>query len=110
VVYERRSGLTPADLRKAAADAHTFARLPGSGQVIGPVPSKDRQAMETVIEAHLGYDSAISTYVTTVRRIAGTGDPGLSAHVAGPAASARPTSPGSAPWPRSASRSGCWPW
>jgi putative drug exporter of the RND superfamily len=88
VIYERRSGLTAADLRKAAADARAFAALPGSGQVIGPVPAKDHQAIETVIEAHLGYSNAISTYVDSLRRIAGSGDPGLSAHVAGPAASA----------------------
>ena len=88
VVYERRSGLTPADMRKAAADARTFAALPGSGQVIGLVPAWDHQAIETVIEAHLGFDKAISTYVSTLRRTAGSGDPGLSAHVAGPTASA----------------------
>jgi RND superfamily putative drug exporter len=88
VVYERRSGLTPADLRKAAADARVFATLPGSGQVIGPVPAKDHQAIETVIEAHLGFSNAISTYVSSLRHTAGSGDPGLSAHIAGPAASA----------------------
>jgi putative drug exporter of the RND superfamily len=88
VVYVRPSGVTPADLRKAAADARTFAALPGSGQVIGPIPAKDHRAIEIIIEAHLGYTNAISTYVSTLRDTAGSGDPGLSAYVAGPAASA----------------------
>src|SRR5690349_19839897 len=40
VVYVRPSGLSPADLRKAAADARSFAALPAvHGRVTGPIPS-----------------------------------------------------------------------
>ena len=40
VVYFRPSGLTPTDLRKAAADARLFAALPAvHGRVAGPIPS-----------------------------------------------------------------------
>ena len=39
VVYVRPSGLTPADLHKAAADAKIFAALPAvHGRVAGPSP------------------------------------------------------------------------
>ena len=45
IVYERPSGLTPADLEKVKADAATYARIPSlDGEVVGPVPSADGQA------------------------------------------------------------------
>jgi RND superfamily putative drug exporter len=88
VVYVRRSGLTPADLAKIAADARAFARLPGAGQVIGPVPSRDHRAAEVLIEAHLGFSSAITSFVSRVDAIASSASPGLAAYVTGPAASA----------------------
>ena len=88
VVYVRRSGLTPADLAKITSDARKFGTLKHAGQVIGPVPSRDRQAAEVVIEAHLGFSSAITNFVNDVHSIASSGDPGLHAYVTGPAASA----------------------
>jgi len=88
VVYVRPSGLTRADLAKAAADARTFAALPHAGQVIGPIPAKDGKAAEILIEAHLGYSNAITNFVNKLHSVAGSGDPGLSAYVTGPAASA----------------------
>src|SRR5690349_17999762 len=40
VVYERRSGVTDADMRKAAADAQVFAGYATTaGKVIGPIKS-----------------------------------------------------------------------
>ena len=46
VVYQRASGLTPADRAKAAADARRFAGVPGvvPGHVVGPISSADGQA------------------------------------------------------------------
>ena len=88
VVYVRPSGLTPADRAKVARDARTFAALPHAGQVIGPVPAKDGQAAEILIEAHLGYSNAITNFVNKLNSVAGSGDPGLHAYVTGPAASA----------------------
>jgi len=88
VVYVRPSGLTPADLAKISADARAFARLPGAGQVIGPVPSRDHRAAEVLIEAHLGFSNAITSFVSRVHAIASSGSPGLAAYVTGPAASA----------------------
>src|SRR5215468_5287041 len=56
VVYERPSGLTAADRAKAAADARRFAQIPGvvPGQVVGPIPSRDGQAMQTILQVNLG--------------------------------------------------------
>jgi RND superfamily putative drug exporter len=88
VIYVRPSGLTQADLAKAATDARTFAALPHAGQVLGPVPAKDGKAAEILIEAHLGYSNAITDFVNKLNSVAGSGDPGLHAYVTGPAASA----------------------
>jgi putative drug exporter of the RND superfamily len=89
VVYTRRSGLTPADLRKAAADARTFAALPQvNGRVAGPVPARDRQALQTIVGAQLGFSSDIEGFVSHLQTTAARGDPGLTVHIAGPAASA----------------------
>src|SRR5262249_35472515 len=54
VVYDRASGITPADRAKAAADARRFAAVHGvvPGQVVGPVPSADGKAMQTTIQSN----------------------------------------------------------
>jgi putative drug exporter of the RND superfamily len=89
VVYVRPSGLTPADLRKAAADARTFAALPAvHGRVTGPIQSADHKAIETIVGADLGYNSNISGFVNNLQATAARGDPGIQVHIAGPAASA----------------------
>jgi RND superfamily putative drug exporter len=89
VVYVRPSGLTAADARKAAADARRFAALPAvQGRVTGPVPSADHKAIETIVAADLGYNANISAFVDNLQATASRGDPGLTAHIAGPAASA----------------------
>jgi putative drug exporter of the RND superfamily len=88
VVYVRPSGLTAADLHKAAADAHSFAALPAvSGRVTGPIPSADHKAIETIVGADLGDNADISSFVDNLRATAARGDPGISVHIAGPAAS-----------------------
>jgi putative drug exporter of the RND superfamily len=89
VVYTRASGITAADLRKATADARSFAGLPAvRGRVTGPIPSRDHQALETVIGANLGYNSNISGFINGLNATAARGDPGLAVHITGPAASA----------------------
>src|SRR6516162_8735192 len=89
VVYVRPSGLTAADLHKAAADARSFAALPAvQGRVTGPVPSADHKAIQTIVGANLGYNANISAFVDNLQTTAARGDPGLTAHIAGPAASA----------------------
>ena len=89
VVYVRPSGVTPADLRKAAADARAFAALPAvHGRVTGPIPSADHKAIQTIVGADLGYNANISGFVTGLQTTAARGDPGMTVHIAGPAASA----------------------
>jgi len=89
VVYQRTSGITAADFRKAQADARSFAALPAvHGRVTGPIPSKDHQALEIVVGADLGYNANISGFVNGLQATATRGDPGLTVHITGPAASA----------------------
>jgi len=51
VVYYRASGLTAADRATAAADARSFAGIHGvvPGAVIGPIPSADGKALQTIV-------------------------------------------------------------
>jgi RND superfamily putative drug exporter len=89
VVYVRDSGVTQADLQKAAADARYFASLPAvNGRVAPPAVSKDHKAIQTVIGADLGYNSDLSGFVTNVKNTATKDSAGLSVYVGGPAASA----------------------
>jgi RND superfamily putative drug exporter len=89
VIYQRQSGITPADLRKAAVDARRFATLPAvNGRVAGPIPAADHRAIETIVGADLGYSANIASFVNGLRATASAGDPGLSVHLTGPAASA----------------------
>ena len=55
VVYERESGLTPEDLATAQEQAAQFRELDGvEGEVLGPFPSEDGQAAQTVVTFDLG--------------------------------------------------------
>ncbi|HEY7223646.1 MAG TPA: MMPL family transporter [Micromonosporaceae bacterium] len=91
-MYERRSGLTDADVRKARADARAFAALGTiAGTVPGPILSTQDgatpQAIETIVPIAFsgGGWSAIGRTVDQVRGLAQAGLPdGLSMHVTGP--------------------------
>ncbi|GAA4211846.1 MMPL family transporter [Actinocatenispora rupis] len=95
LVYTRSTGLTRADLVKAAADARAFGRF-GSldGKVVGPVPSRDGKAAQTVIPLNLGSNgwSKAGTEVDRIRTIATAGAAGMTVHVTGPAGSAADSS------------------
>ncbi|HEY3506905.1 MAG TPA: MMPL family transporter [Actinocatenispora sp.] len=95
LVYQRSSGLTRADLAKAAADARQFSRL-GSldGKVVGPVPSKDGKAAQIVIPLNLGSNgwSKAGDEVDRIRATATTGANGMVVHVTGPAGAAADSS------------------
>jgi RND superfamily putative drug exporter len=89
VVYVRDSGVTAADMRKAAADARYFASLPAvNGRVAPPAVSKDHKAIQTVVGSELGFNSDISGFISTVKGQATRDSAGLSVYVGGPAASA----------------------
>ena len=88
VVYQRASGLTAADRAKAAADARQFAGIQGvvPGQVIGPIPSADGQAMQTILQVNLGSQgwNKAATAAGSIRAIAASGANGLAFHITGP--------------------------
>jgi RND superfamily putative drug exporter len=57
VVYERDSGLTEADIAAATEDAAEFASVNGvDGEIQGPFPSEDGQALQTVVTFNFGPD------------------------------------------------------
>ncbi|WP_026413643.1 MMPL family transporter [Actinomadura oligospora] len=86
VVYERTSGITPADRAKAEADARALAGAEGVvGKVAGPIASSDGKALQTVVPIKMGKDgtSKIVKRVDGVKKITGTGGAGMSVHLAG---------------------------
>jgi putative drug exporter of the RND superfamily len=88
IVYARTSGITPADQAKAAADARAFASVDGvTGQITGPLPAADGQALQTVVPITMSDDgwNKIVDRVTTLQDITGSGTGGLSVQVTGPA-------------------------
>jgi RND superfamily putative drug exporter len=91
VVYERAGGITSADSAKATQDAAAFGRVAGvTGDVTGPVPAKDGQALQTLVPIKINADGwdQIVVVVDDLRAITGTGGDGLSIQFAGPAAAA----------------------
>ena len=88
VVYLRPSGLTAADRAKAAADARKFAGISGvvPGQIVGPIPSADGQALQTILQVNLGTQGwgAATTAVDAIRAITNSNANGLVSHVTGP--------------------------
>ena len=95
VVYERPSGLTPADRAKIAADAQQFRTYPEiDGTVAGPIPSTDGQAAQIIVPLNLGpngWDKA-ADIVDKMTATSRSGSNGMSAHVTGPAGNAADSS------------------
>ncbi|HEU5425966.1 MAG TPA: MMPL family transporter [Actinocrinis sp.] len=89
VVYERGGGLTQADLHKAQQDAAVFARVPHvTSKIVGPIPSKDGKALETIVQIDLGPKNdwnLLKPAVDAIKAQADSGAAGLSAYITGPA-------------------------
>jgi putative drug exporter of the RND superfamily len=91
VVYERPDGaVTPADQAKAAADVQRFAGIPDvSGEVLGPIPSEDGQALQVVVPIKVAEEGngweALAPKIQEMRSIAQAGAGGLGVYVTGPA-------------------------
>jgi len=87
VIYERASGLTAADRAKAAADARSFAGIPGiaPGQVVGPIPSADGKALQTILQVNLGSQgwAGANKPVDAIHAITNSNPNGLDSHVTG---------------------------
>jgi RND superfamily putative drug exporter len=84
VVYERTGGLTAEDKAAAAADVAKFQGLKGiDGPVQGPIPSKDGEALQTIIKLNLGADgwNKMPDIAKEIRDIAKID--GVNVHVAG---------------------------
>jgi len=88
IVYERTSGITPADQATVADDARELASVDGVvGQVIGPIPASDGQALQLVVPIEIdaaGWDKIVDV-VAAVKAVTGEGSGGLAVHLAGPA-------------------------
>jgi RND superfamily putative drug exporter len=88
VVYERASGLTPADQAKISADAVTFRQIPDlDGEVTGPITATDGQAAQILVPINLGpngWTKALDL-VTSMRQTASSGSNNMTVHVTGPA-------------------------
>ena len=88
LVYDRPSGVTPADKAKAAADAAKLAQVSGAvpGTVTGPITAADGKAIETIVQVNLGSKgwSAAGPVVSDLRSIGQAGANGMSVHVTGP--------------------------
>src|SRR5262245_63563304 len=88
VVYQRASGLTAADRAKAAADARGFTALQkvGPGQVVGPIPSADGKAIQTIVQVNLGKEgwNGAEKAADSLRAIARANANGLTSHITGP--------------------------
>ncbi|MGH8775191.1 MAG: MMPL family transporter [Jiangellaceae bacterium] len=87
-VYERTDGTTDGDLARAAEHAQAIGGLDNvTGEVIGPVPSQDGQALQLIVPVDPGDGGwvEIGETVGEMAQITSETPDGLSAHVAGPA-------------------------
>jgi RND superfamily putative drug exporter len=85
VVFERTSGITPADMAAVTEDARQLSGLDGlTGKVIGPIPAKDGQALQLFvpIDAGDGGWETVGVVTDKIRDI--TEDDGLPVHITGP--------------------------
>jgi RND superfamily putative drug exporter len=91
IVYERTGGITSADAARATRDAAAMGRVTGvGGDVLGPVPARDGQALQTIVPVKLdanGWEKIVDI-LDELRATTGTGGGGLSIHFTGPAATA----------------------
>ncbi|MPZ61250.1 MAG: MMPL family transporter [Propionibacteriales bacterium] len=89
VVYERPDGITDADRATAAEHAATLTDLDHIGEVQGPIPSEDGEALELVVPINMG-EGGWETLGEVVgqdggiRDVVGSGEDGPSVNVTGP--------------------------
>jgi len=88
IVYQRASGLTAADRAKATADARKFATVHGviPGRIVGPVPSADGKAIQTIVQVNLGKEgwNNAAKAADSFRAIMDSNADGLTSHITGP--------------------------
>jgi len=93
VVYERADGtVTEADQAKVAADVKRFAGVQDvTGEVLGPIPSEDRKALQVVVPIKVAEEGngweELAPRIQELRSIARADAGGLGVYVTGPAGS-----------------------
>ena len=91
VVYERADGaITPADQAKVAADVKRFAGVEDvTGEVVGPIPSEDGQALQVVVPIKVAEEGngweELTPRIEELRSISQADTGGLGVYVTGPA-------------------------
>jgi RND superfamily putative drug exporter len=91
VVYERPGGaVTPADRAKVAADVKAFAGVKDvTGEILGPLPSQDGQALQVVVPIKVAAEGngweELTPRIGELRSIAQADTGGLGVYVTGPA-------------------------
>jgi putative drug exporter of the RND superfamily len=88
IVYERSGGITDADTALAAQQAQTIGALDSvPGEVVGPIPSADGEALQVIAEIDPGEGGwfEIGEVVDEMTEIIGATPDGMSAYVTGPA-------------------------
>ncbi|MEV6284635.1 MMPL family transporter [Kribbella sp. NPDC051770] len=91
LVYERSSGLTPADQQAVAAHVTAYGELEGvDREVVGPIPSEDGQALQVLVPINAGSGGweVIGERAAELREIAADRPDGLSFHITGPGGTA----------------------
>jgi len=87
LVYERPGGITAADQQAVTRHVAAYAALPDvERDVVGPVPSQDRQAIQVLVPVNAGAGGweVIAERVDGIRAAAADRPAGLSFHVTGP--------------------------
>jgi RND superfamily putative drug exporter len=85
ISYERRSGITATDQTYARSAAARIGDLPRAGQVVGPLVSKDGQAMQVFVPI-MGDGDVVIEAIDGLRKTVERGPPaGLDIRVTGPA-------------------------
>ncbi|GIG21407.1 putative membrane protein ActII-3 [Cellulomonas chitinilytica] len=95
IVYDRPGGLTQDDLSAIQADVAEFSSLDTlDGEVIGPVPSEDGEAVQVIVPLDLGKDGwdLAADAVADLRATAEDGANGMGVYVTGPAGQAADSS------------------
>jgi RND superfamily putative drug exporter len=91
LVYERSSGLTPADQQAVAAHVTAYGELQGvDREVVGPIPSEDGRALQVIVPINAGSGGweVIGERAADLRQIAADRPDGLSFHITGPGGTA----------------------
>ena len=87
VVYERRGGVSTADIAAVAAQVKQFDDVDDVNRAsVGPLPSEDREALQVIVPVDPGSDGweSLGTTVDTLRDITRSTPDGMSVHITGP--------------------------